>query len=53
MKKKKPFSEPVLLKHKQKLDEITKWYNDLGSRGVDTGTSGRNGKHGRCPLGFK
>lgn len=53
MTKKKTFVEPVLFKHKEKLDEITK-FNDLGSHGADTSTSGRrNGKHGKCPLGFK
>ncbi len=51
--KKKPFVEPVLFKHKEKLDEITK-FNDLGSHGANTSTRGsRDGKRGRCPLGFK
>lgn len=53
MIKKKPFVEPVLFKHKEKLDEITK-FNQMGSYGADTGTGGsRHGKSGRCPLGFK
>lgn len=53
MKQKKPFVEPVLLKHKEKLDEIT-MFNGLGSHGADSGSSsGRRGKHGKCPLGFK
>lgn len=53
--KKKPFVEPVLFKHKEKLDEITK-FNDLGSHGADSSTSaggGRNSRNRRCPLGFK
>lgn len=49
VKKKKPFVEPVLFKHKEKLDEITKLFNDLGSHGADTNGQG---KHGKCPLGF-
>jgi hypothetical protein len=53
MTKKKPFVEPVLFKHKEKLDEITK-FNGFGSQGTDTSTSRRiSRKNGRCPLGFK
>lgn len=53
MTKKKPFVEPVLFKHKEKLDEITK-FNGLGSHGADTNTGGsRRGRRLKCPLGFK
>lgn len=53
MKKKKPFVEPLLYKHKEKLDEMTK-FNDLGSHGAGTGANGSSGgKRSRCPLGYK
>lgn len=53
MKKKKRFEEPLLYKHREKLDEITR-FNDLGSYGTDTGAGGSsNGKRRTCPLGFK
>lgn len=44
---KKTFVEPVLFKHKEKLDEVTKTFNDLGSHGTDTCPTRRHHRRNR------